>query len=405
MVALLISEIFPPRTGGSGRWFWEVYRRLPRESVAIAAGQDPRQEEFDRQHQLRVERLPLTLPAWGLRSWSGLRGYVRALRHLRRTVRKESVSMVHCGRCLPEGVMALALKAWLGVPYLCYVHGEDVNTATTSREHTLLVRQVLRRAECLIANSRSTERLLLDEWGLGGDRVFVLHPGVDIERFVPAACNRSVRERLGWGDRPVILTVGRLQKRKGHDRMIEALPAIRGVFPDILYAIVGDGEERAALESQAAASGLEAHVQFLGEVNDAELVHCYQQCDLFVLPNRQVGKDIEGFGMVLLEAQACGKAVVAGDSGGTAETMRIPQTGRVVCCDGSEQLAALLTELLLNPSLLARMGEAGRRWVVDRFDWASLSRQAEQLFLNYTRSAPLPAGSGSQAASSPSPVA
>src|SRR5205814_10004845 len=108
---------------------------------------------------------------------------------------------------------------------------------------------------------------------------------------------------------------------------------------------------------------------FLGELDDATLLCCYQQCDLFVLPNRQVGRDIEGFGIVLLEAQACGKPVVAGASGGTAETMRIPETGRVVPCDHPDELAALVTELLADRARLARMGEAARRWTVERLDW------------------------------------
>ena len=178
----------------------------------------------------------------------------------------------------------------------------------------------------------------------------------------------------------MILTVGRLQKRKGHDMMIRALPAILRTVPNTLYAIVGDGEERPALEELVAQLGLRNVVQFLGELPDADTRVCYQQCDLFALPNRQVGDDFEGFGMVLLEAQACGKPVVAGDSGGTAETMRVPETGLVVPSDGPEPLAKLLTGLLADRERLARMGAAGRRWAVDHFDWAALSRRAAGLW-------------------------
>jgi phosphatidylinositol alpha-1,6-mannosyltransferase len=243
-----------------------------------------------------------------------------------------------------------------------------------------LVRHVLGGADFAIPNSRNTMRLLQEEWGLPAERVRLLHPGVDTQRFTPADPCPEVRATLGWGDRPVVLTVGRLQKRKGQDQMILGLRAVRAVVPDVLYVIVGDGEERAPLEGLVAREGLERHVQFLGEPDDEKLVQCYQQCDLFVLPNRQVGKDIEGFGMVLLEAQACGKPVVAGDSGGTAETMRIPETGRVVCCDGPDELSALVAELLADPDRRARMGEEGRRWVTEQFDWAVLSRQAARLF-------------------------
>jgi phosphatidylinositol alpha-1,6-mannosyltransferase len=201
-----------------------------------------------------------------------------------------------------------------------------------------------------------------------------------------------VRARLGWGERRVVLTVGRLQKSKGQDMLVRALPALRRAVPDVLYAVLGDGEERAALEQLVDREGVRQSVQFLGEADDATLVRCYQQCDLFALPNRQVGVDIEGFGMVLLEAQACGRPVLAGASGGTAETMRVPQTGRVVPCDGPEELARTLTELLRQPDLLERMGAAGRAWVVERFDWAALTRQAERLFAGEAAAAAPAAG-------------
>src|SRR5207245_3279229 len=138
-------------------------------------------------------------------------------------------------------------------------------------------------------------------------------------------------------------------------------------------AIAGDGEERGALAALVEREGLQDHVQFLGEVGDTALLECYQQCDLFVLPNRQVGKDIEGFGMVLVEAQACGKAVIAGASGGTAETMRVPQTGLLVPCEESGQLAQRVVEFLADPLLRERVGAAGRQWVVDSFDWDAVT--------------------------------
>ena len=385
---LLVSENFPPKTGGSSRWFWGIYRRLPRADFVVAAGEDPRQEAFDRTHDLPVERLPLMLRTWALASFGGLAGYGRAVWRLRRMVREHEVGMVHCGRCLPEGVIALALKAWTGIPYLCYAHGEEVNRAPArgggglldSRELRWLTGRVLRGAALVLANSRNTERILRTEWRLPAERVRVLHPGVDTRRFTPAPRQPAVRARLGWGDRPVILTVGRLQKRKGHDQLVRALAAIRRSIPSVLYAIVGDGEERGFLEQLVAREGAGDHVRFLGAVADDTLIACYQQCDLFILPNRQVGDDIEGFGMVLLEAQACGKPVVAGASGGTAETLRVPETGRLVCCDGPDELAAVAVDLLADPARLGRMGQSARRWVVERFDWTALSRQAEALF-------------------------
>src|SRR4051812_44251469 len=222
---LLISHVFPPKVGGSGRWFWEIYRRLPREGVLVAAGEDPRQEEFDATHDLPVVRLPLRPESWGICNPRGWRGYARALRGLLPLVRSHRVGVVHCGCCLPEGLMGLAIRLRTGRPYLCYVHGEETCFADTSRELGWLSAQVLRRAQFVIANSHNTGRILGERWGLPADRVRILHPGVDIARFTPAARDPAARARLGWGDRPVVLTVGRLQRRKGHDQMIRALGA------------------------------------------------------------------------------------------------------------------------------------------------------------------------------------
>ncbi|MFM9065952.1 MAG: glycosyltransferase family 4 protein [Planctomycetota bacterium] len=380
MKRLLVSEIFPPRSGGSGRWFWEIYRRLSRADHVIAAGENPQQQAFDQTHDLRIERVPLSMTQWGLRSWIGLRGYSRALRRLQGLVRREGIGFIHCGRCLPEGVMVLALKLFLRVPYLVYVHGEDINTARDSRELTWLVKQVLRRADCLIANSVNTANLLLHDWQRPSSQVKVLHPGVDVERFQPAARNEQIRERLGWRGRRVVLIAGRLQRRKWQDQMIRAVSLLRERLPDLLCCLVGHGEDELYLRQLAADLQVTDRIQFRGEAADSELIECFQQCDLCALPNRQVGQDIEGFGMVLLEAQACGRPVLAGASGGTAETMRVGETGRIVPCDGPEELAEQVADLLSDPQRLDRMGAAGRAWVTEKFAWEALTVEAQSLF-------------------------
>jgi phosphatidylinositol alpha-1,6-mannosyltransferase len=377
---LLITCIFPPLMGGSGRWFWELYRRLPRGAFLVAAAELTGPRETEGASDVRVVRLPLALRHWGIRTPASAWAYGRAVWRLLTLARRERVGMIHSGRPLPEGVMALALRLLTGTPYICYVHGEEMSIAAASRELAWLARRVLDRAELVIANSRNTGSILRRDWQLTADGLGILHPGVDTRLFVPAARDLRIREGLGWGDRPVILTVGRLQKRKGHDRLIEALAVIKRAVPDVLYAVVGDGEERTALEELSRREHVADSVQFLGELEDARMVQCYQQCDVFALPNREVDGDIEGFGIVLLEAQACGKPVVAGMSGGTAETMRVGESGEIVDCRTAGPLAESVSRLLLDPDRRRRMGEAGRAWVVERFDWSVLSRQAEQLF-------------------------
>jgi phosphatidylinositol alpha-1,6-mannosyltransferase len=162
--------------------------------------------------------------------------------------------------------------------------------------------------------------------------------------------------------------------------LIRALPAIRVRFPDVLYAIAGEGWELEYLERLVAEHAVGDLVQFRGIPADDELIQCYQQCDVFALPSRQIGWDLEGFGIVLLEAQACGKVVIAGRSGGTADTLDPGVTGELVDCTAPEHLADTIVALLTETERTRAMGARARQFVVDRFDWTVLSQQARELF-------------------------
>jgi phosphatidylinositol alpha-1,6-mannosyltransferase len=371
---LLVSEVFPPQTGGSGRWLYEIYRRIP--GAVAAAGEFDGAEEFDADQELAIERMPLTFDSWGAFSGRGVSNYWRAYRRVAELARRERASELHCGKCLPEGWLAWMIKQTHGLPYVCYVHGEELSVAKTSRELTWMTRRVFGGARLVVANSRNTARLLRDQWPVPQKRLAVLYPGVDAQGFVPAERDEQRRQQLGWSGRQVVLTVGRLQIRKGHDMLIRALPAIARRVPSVLYAIVGDGQERSRLEKLAGELGVRELVRFHGEPADEDLIHCYQQCDLFALPNREVNGDFEGFGMVLVEAQACGKAIIAGASGGTSETMQVGQTGLLVPCEGPEKLAEAAIDLLSDAPRREAMGRAARQWAVAQFDWESLARQA-----------------------------
>jgi phosphatidylinositol alpha-1,6-mannosyltransferase len=387
MSILLVSDIFPP----TGRWFWEIYRRLPPGTIVVAAGQAPGAAAFDAEHRLRTERLELAFPTLFLRPRT-LVPYARAYRRLRQLIQRDGVVRVHAGRGAPEGVLALAVRLRTGTRYCCYAHGEEVNLSNReerpawyrrsvlgSRELALMMYLVLRGADYVIANSENTRFILTRRWGLPERKIRLLYPGVDTDWFVPAPRDAAVRARLGWAERKVLLTVGRLQMRKGHDVMVRAMTIVRRHHPDALYSIVGDGEERSSLERLVAELDLSGHVQFLGEVDEQTLLTCYQQCTLFVLPNREIEGDIEGFGMVLLEAQACGKPVIAGKSGGTTEAMKAPDTGLVVPCDQPEPLAAAVVDLLSDAARLEHIGRAARVWATE-FGWDRSAVRAADLF-------------------------
>jgi phosphatidylinositol alpha-1,6-mannosyltransferase len=376
--ALLLSDVFPPRKGGSGRWLWELYRRL-QDDVHVLTSTGDQTKEFDRTQSLAITRCDWQFPSWSPVNVAGARAYMRVYRHLARVVGRSRPDAIHCAKALPEGLLGLLAHWRHGTPYCCYVHGEELTLARASHDLAWLTRLVLSRAALVVANSTNTQRLLNEDWRIAS-HVVVMHPGVDTTRFVPKPPSADIRAKLGWTGRRVVLTVGALQKRKGQDMMLRALPAIRAAQPEVLYVMAGEGWERDYLARIVDELRLGDSVQFREVMTDEELAECYQQCDLFALPNRRVGWDIEGFGIVLLEAQACGKAVLAGRSGGTADTLIPGETGELVDCETTEPLANAVVTLLRDPARLETMGTRGRALMVERFDWSVLMRQATSLF-------------------------
>jgi len=376
---LLLTENFPPKEGGSGRWFWELYSRLPNDKVLIVANDTPEGREFDKTHELDIVRIELESTEWGLASTKGLGFYWETIRKVLKLIKEHDIEEVHCGRVIPEGVIARALKLLAGARYNCFVHGEDVETAATSREHSLLVKNVCKNASMLICNSENTANIVRKLGFDSGSKCEVLHPGVDTSRFEVAAPDTSFRQQMGWSGKRVLLTVGRLQRRKGQDFLIKSMPALLKEFPDLFYAVVGRGECYDELISLVDQHKLHDNVCVYPDMDDEALIKCYQQCDIFILPNRTIDNDIEGFGMVLVEAQVCGKPVIAGDSGGTRETMNIGKTGHIIDCSSTENLLKELSPILRNREIVD--GEVDiADYAKKRFNWDQHVAKAKRLF-------------------------
>lgn len=381
---LLISEIFPPTHGGSGRWFWELYSRLPKNEYVIAAGDVDGAKPFDNRCDLSIERVDMATTSWsswGISTFSGIKFYIKTFLAIRVLIKKHDIKNIHCGRCIPEGFVAYLISKLYGIPYLCFIHGEDVTNAARSREFKWIVAKTLNGASSLICNSQNSSKLLIKDWGIDPDKISVLNPGVDTKRFFPVERSFQERKQLEWHERPVILTVSRLEERKGHDCLIKALPEVKKIIPDVLYAIIGDGPEFETLKKLSHQLDVSNNVIFMSELEDEDMIKCYQQCDVFVLPNRTINNNIEGFGMVLVEAQSCGKPVIGGNSGGTPETMIINESGFVVDCSASsEPLAEKLVTLLSDTSLRNKMGKVGREHVVKTLDWTPHVASAKLIF-------------------------
>ena len=309
--------------------------------------------------------MPLATRSWGVRDLQGLRHHLRVAAQVRRLLPRRA-GVVHCARALPEGLAAWIARMTGGAPYICWAHGEDLTSALTSREYAALTRLVFRGAAAALANSRNTAALL-NELGVPDEKIHVVHPAVDADRFHPQVDGRSVRRRYADRDHILLLSVGRLQRRKGHDVAIEAVAALQHELPGLRYVIAGDGEERPRLTSLVAEHGVGDRVFFAGIVSDAELSAYYAACDIFLLPNRIDEGDIEGFGIVFLEAAASGKPTIGGISGGVPEAVERDITGLLV--DGSVgQVVSAIRQLATSAERRRRLGLAGRVRA-DGFSW------------------------------------
>ena len=346
---LLLSELFPPAIGGSAVLFGEIYSRVEMPVAVLSEG--------------------VAMPDYGIRNPRSLWTYVRLALKLRGFSHR--VAMIHCGRALPEGFAAWLSRRIGGPRYACWAHGEDIASALTSRELTLLMRRVYAGAEVTFCNSVNTRRMLL-ELGIAADRLEIVYPGVNTERFRPDIDATELRQRLAPRGDTLLLSVGRHQSRKGHDLMIQAVGHLtRQGRTSLRYVIVGDGPERARLEALVDQCGVRDYVTFVGEVSAELLPQYFAACDVFVLPNRIEQADVEGFGIVFLEAAAAGKPAIGGNSGGVPEALADGVSGLLVSGTDAEELARTVARLIDSEALRRSLGEAGRARAVREFSWES----------------------------------
>ncbi|MGE3539924.1 MAG: glycosyltransferase family 4 protein [Candidatus Tectimicrobiota bacterium] len=372
MRTLVLTEYFLPAVGGSINWLVNAYSRYdPHEVLCIA----PRCEgdlAVDSTLPFQVNRVPMTFTDWDPLTSASLARYIQLLWRISRIQRMHKSQQIHCAKVFPEGLLACALNARRTVPYIVYAHGEEIQISLTSRKLSWLLPRVYNRAAAIIANSRNTHTLL-EKIGVHPSKIHIINPGVNPQLFqVDHARARAVRQKFNLGDAPVILTVGRLQQRKGQDTVIKALPRIQAQCPDVKYVIVGSGAELEGLHKLVADLGLTRTVIFAGNIPDHELAAYYAACDVFVMPNRQIGADIEGFGIVYLEAGAAGKPVIGGKSGGTEDAIVENHTGLLVDGTSVEHVALAVLSLLLNPERARSMGAQGRCRVEQTFTWEAI---------------------------------
>jgi phosphatidylinositol alpha-1,6-mannosyltransferase len=379
---LLVTNDFPPRPGGIQSYLHELAVRLPAGTLTVLASTwpdahdaDGRCARFDAAQPFAVHRLPTTvmLPS------------PAATRRAVEIARAEDCATVWFGAAAPLGLMAPVLRRRAGVErVLASTHGHEVGWSMLPGARQALHR-IGRDADVVTTVSRYTRGRIAA--ALGADAALEpLPPGIDTGRFAPDPGGRStVRARHGLGDRPVVGCVSRLVRRKGQDVLIRALPALRRRVPGAALLLAGDGPDRDRLRRLAREHDVADHVVLTGPVAHEEIPAHHAALDVFALPCRTLGGglDVEGLGIVLLEASACGVPVVAGRSGGAPETVRGgppgTRTGRLTDGRDPADVAEVVGDLLADPDAAATAGAAGRRWMQAEWTWSSRARRLAAL--------------------------
>lgn len=373
---LVLTELFLPTKGGTAVWFDEVYRRLGGREIHIVTAQVPGAAEHDAGHPNSIHRLALKRVPW-LRPES-LGMYLRFLLVSLGLALSRRFDAVHAGRALPEGLVAWLVARLTGRPVVIYAHGEELTGWGRGNKYRAMC-FALRRADLVVANSEFTRQILLGMRVLA-ERIQIIHPGVDTERFRPGLPCLDLRKSLGLAPGALlVLSVGRLSRRKGFDHVIQCLPEIVRAGQDVHYAIIGIGEDQDYLSALVDQLELRGRVHLLGHVPMGDLPRWYNACDLFVLANRDIEGDTEGFGIVFLEAAACGKAAVAGKAGGTGAAVLDGETGVRVDAASPVELRRVLVALLDNASARQAMGQAGLERVRNLLSWDAVARRTREL--------------------------
>ncbi|PZS33549.1 MAG: alpha-(1-2)-phosphatidylinositol mannosyltransferase [Pseudonocardiales bacterium] len=366
---LIVTNDFPPRQGGIQSFVHELAMRQPEGSVVVYASDHDGSARFD-----AAQPFPVVRAGTGM-----LLPTPSARRQAVRTLHAHGCTAVWFGASAPLGLLAPTMRAAGAQRIVASTHGHEVGWAMLPGARQAL-RRIGQHCDIVTYLGEYTHHRLRGAFGPHA-AMRRLTPGVDVETFHPGVDGSAVRARYGLLERPVIVCVSRLVHRKGQDSLIRALPAIREQVPGAALLIVGSGPYRAALASIAERAGVAQHVVLTGAVPWAALPAHYAAGDVFAMPcrTRRAGMDVEGLGIVYLEASATGLPVLAGDSGGAPDAVRDGETGFIVDGRDEQAVAERLTLLLGDADLRARFGSAGRAWVQRDWRWDVVAGQLTEM--------------------------
>jgi phosphatidylinositol alpha-1,6-mannosyltransferase len=372
---LCITNDFGPRAGGIETFVIGLIERLPKNSVIVYTSLQENSAPFDKDwlenFGVRVirDKSKVLLPSF------------RVGRAVRQLLRTESITTVFFGAAAPLGLLSQGLRRAGATKIVALTHGHEVwwskiwpfswamKRIGDGTDHLTYLGDYTKSQ---ISRALSTK---------AASSMVKIAPGIDTDHFAPQTSAASLRVQLGLADKKIIVSVGRLVHRKGQDTLIESLPAILSEVPDAHLVFIGEGPYKDYLVKRANELGVHDAITFIGRIHYAELPRYICIGDIFAMPSRSrlAGLEVEGLGIVYLEASACGLAVIGGKSGGAPDAVLEGETGFAVDGTSPQEVASAAIKLLLDPIQAQAMGERGRQWIIDEWRWEQWSQRFSAL--------------------------
>lgn len=369
MKILIITQNFPPIEGGISTHTYEMAKNFSiySQEVLVVAPVKKNTSNFDKKQNFKIKRFP--------KVYDPLSRFLVTLIYSFWATLKFKPDIIYTTHWKNAGLVATIISILFKIPHVLAVNGTEINFPKSRKIEYWLFRFVADRSPKIIALG-SYQRNLLKKLDIYENKIFVVPEGVDFSRFEKRDENliRSLKIKYNLGTKKILLTVGRLVPRKGHRDVILALKDIVKIYPRLVYIIVGRGPEQENLSKLVKKLELEKYVVFTGFIPDEETIAFYHLCDLFVLPNKVVDGDLEGFGIVFAEASACGKPVIGGRSGGVSDIVRDGVNGYLIEPGNITEIKDRVLKILQNEKLSRQMGIRGREMAKNEFNYSNIAR-------------------------------
>lgn len=366
---LFISIDFPPENGGIQNYVYGIVSHLdPKETVVLTSNKCGKEsyQKFDQEQAFKTYRIGITNKVSFIKQMLQL---IVLFSHIFLINKRHKINELHFGNVMPIGIVGPIAKKLFKVRFHPYIHGLDFLESKNNPLKFKLLMFSLKHATKIICNSNYTRNQLVHA-GIDSEAIKIIHPGIP-EKNLAGLDKEAVIEKYQLKDKFVLLTVGRLVKRKGHDKMIESLKEIIKIDVNIKYVICGKGPEQESLKELVRDYNLEDYVVFTGNIERRELETIYAVADLFVMLNREIieNGDVEGYGIVFLEAGMYKLPVVGGNNGGVPDAVLNGNTGYLIDSTNVEEIVKTISSFLMNENNTKQMGENGYQWVMENCLW------------------------------------